>query len=968
MIGKTILHYKILEKLGEGGMGVVYLARDTRLERKAAIKFLPHHISADEVEKERFKVEAKTAAALNHPNIATIYAIEETCDQVFIAMEYIRGVELSEKIKSGIIPVDEAIKIATQIADGLNAAHREGIIHRDIKSSNIMITDSGIVKIMDFGLAKVRGDSNQTQTGFAPGTIAYMSPEQSRGGEVDQTSDIWSFGVVLYEMLSGHLPFGGDYDQAIIYSIQNKEPQSIARYNNNVSTEFERIVFKALARDKEERYQHIDEMLVDMSKEQQNYGDVHSGYSKASMISRERTELKVKKGKRFLKFGIPVMIFVLITLAFYTFDLFTPGTSQDLNLPASKKSLAVMYFENMSDPEDKEHEGDMITNLLITDLSQIKEIEVISRDQLYRILEDLGLSDNKTITYKTAIKIAQNAGVSTILVGSILQDDPSLAVTTQLIDVKSGNILGSQRLAGFGSKQIFSLVDSLALLIRNDMQITLDNTSGARSVAEVTTDSPEAYRAYVEGLNLADKLYFKEAASAFKKAIEFDSSFAMAYYNLSALEDPGKRRESLQKAVELADNTTERERLLIFAWNYLMQNKSKEASEIYRKVIEKYPHEIEAYNNLALISDPDTTLLLNGVHANPSAKILWDQLALTYALNNQKKEALNAVNEYIRLSPAEPNPYDSKGEIFAIFMDYDSSAIYYKKAMEFRQDSWRAAMKLSCYDVLQGRYEEAQKYIDRYGEQSIRYPSINVHRGLLNSEIKRLENVLKTNIRTWDRTCIRAILIHLYYETGRFKKMLFFVKRCVGDWKDLFPNDHYGRTFLVWALAINNNSMEAEKIIEGMQENKDESFPWVQVHALFASSMLSFEKGDYNLALDKFNKTFSKLKPNHEPNIFQAICLLKTGQIQKAVKQFNLIKNWPMFDLSYQMIWVPGGKFYGYINNVKAHYWLGIAYEKLGKKDKAIDEYKTFLDIWKDADFNSPEINDAKVRLEKLKT
>jgi serine/threonine protein kinase len=217
MSRKTILHYQILEKLGQGGMGVVYKAEDTKLKREVAIKFLPRHIVVSEEEQARFKVEAQAAAALNHINIATIYAIEEVNDEIFIAMEYIDGQELKEKISQGQVDIEESIKIAIQIAEGLNAAHKKDIIHRDIKSANIMLTNEGQVKIMDFGLAKIRGGAQLTKEQSTLGTAAYMSPEQTRGEEIDQRTDIWSLGVVMYEMLTCDLPFKGDYEQAVIY-------------------------------------------------------------------------------------------------------------------------------------------------------------------------------------------------------------------------------------------------------------------------------------------------------------------------------------------------------------------------------------------------------------------------------------------------------------------------------------------------------------------------------------------------------------------------------------------------------------------------------------------------------------------------------------------------------------------------------------------------------------------------------
>ncbi len=282
MIGKTLLHYKILEKLGEGGMGVVYKAEDTKLKRDVAIKFLPRYISTNQDERHRFEIEAQAAAALNHPNIAHIYAIEETESEMFIVMELIEGIELKEKIKESSLNENDVVKISKQIADGLQAAHKKGIVHRDIKSSNIMITESGNVKIMDFGLAKIGKGGLITQVGSTLGTVAYMSPEQTNGEDVDNGTDIWSFGVVIYEMLTGKLPFRGDYDQAIIYSILNKNPQDI----NNIgcSESLLKVLNNALMKDRDKRYSNISDLLNDLEAEEET-----------TSISREAIAKKIKK-------------------------------------------------------------------------------------------------------------------------------------------------------------------------------------------------------------------------------------------------------------------------------------------------------------------------------------------------------------------------------------------------------------------------------------------------------------------------------------------------------------------------------------------------------------------------------------------------------------------------------------------------------------------------------------------------
>ncbi|MFQ5640862.1 MAG: serine/threonine protein kinase, partial [bacterium] len=265
MIGKTISHYRIVEQIGQGGMGVVYNAEDTKLKRHVAIKFLPQKLSTHGEELERFKLEAQAAAALNHPNIATIHEIDDVDDEFFIVMELVKGQTLNELIEKGPLPLEQAIEIAVQVADGLQEAHEAKIVHRDIKPANIMLTKKGQVKIMDFGLAKMAQASLMTKAGTTLGTASYMSPEQARGEVVDHRTDIWSFGVLLYEMVSGQRPFQGDYEQAVIYSITNEDAPPVTGLRSGVPLELERILNKALAKNPDERYQHVDEMRVDLT-------------------------------------------------------------------------------------------------------------------------------------------------------------------------------------------------------------------------------------------------------------------------------------------------------------------------------------------------------------------------------------------------------------------------------------------------------------------------------------------------------------------------------------------------------------------------------------------------------------------------------------------------------------------------------------------------------------------------------
>ena len=266
MIGQTISHYRVIQKLGEGGMGVVYKAEDTKLDRVVALKFLAPHLVKDEESHERFLREAKAAAALNHPNICTIYEVDETEGRVFIAMEWVDGISLGTKLESsGPLPIEEALDIAIQASKGIQEAHRMGVVHRDLKTANIMVGANGLTKVLDFGLAQVAGSRNLTKTGSVLGTAAYMSPEQILGEKVDHQCDIWSLGVVLYEMLAGRQPFSGEYEVAVTYSVVNQEPEPLTLVRSDVPIELERLVSQTLRKRCDERYQTVESLLDDLT-------------------------------------------------------------------------------------------------------------------------------------------------------------------------------------------------------------------------------------------------------------------------------------------------------------------------------------------------------------------------------------------------------------------------------------------------------------------------------------------------------------------------------------------------------------------------------------------------------------------------------------------------------------------------------------------------------------------------------
>jgi non-specific serine/threonine protein kinase len=485
MIGQTISRYKILEKLGEGGMGVVYKAEDTKLKRTVAIKFLPPGLTRDPEAKERFLHEAQAAAALEHQHICNIYEIDETEDQIFIVMSCFEGQTLKEKIDAGPLKIDEALKIAVQAAEGLQAAHEKEIVHRDIKSANIMVTGKGQTKIMDFGLAKLKGQTKITKEGSTLGTAAYMSPEQARGADVDHRTDIWSLGVVLYEMITGQLPFKGEYEAAVFYSIMNEQPEPLTALRTGVPMELERIINKALSKDPSERYQHADDMAVDLKA------------FKKSIDSEAKS-------------GLP------------------PSRVTE----SKRKKIVVLPFENLGPPEDK-YFADGMTEEITSRLAAVSGLGVISRTSAVQY-------DRKG---KTMTQIGKDLGVDYVLEGTVRWDRGSggksrVRVTPQLIRVSDDTHLWSDIYDRI-LESIFEVQSEIAKHVIHHLDITLLEPE-QRTLKARPTENLEAYNAYLRGIEFIRRPAYEEetfqlALHMFERATEIDPGFTLAYVELSKI-------------------------------------------------------------------------------------------------------------------------------------------------------------------------------------------------------------------------------------------------------------------------------------------------------------------------------------------------------------------------------------------------------------------------------------------------
>ncbi|MCJ7579299.1 MAG: protein kinase [Candidatus Aminicenantes bacterium] len=673
-IGSTFAdRYQVIEELGLGGMGRVYKVLDKTVDEKVALKLLNPDIAAQPQTIERFRNELKLARKISHRHVCRMYDLSESEGMPFITMEYISGEDLKSLIRrAGQISVGKALNLTQQILEGLDEAHRRGVVHRDLKPQNIMVDMDGNAKITDFGIARSIKTKGLTGTGIIIGTPEYMSPEQVEGKPVDQRSDLYSLGIILYELVTGKLPFEGDTPLSVAVKHKIEEPRAPQDINAHIPRDLNRVILKCMAKDRKQRYQNAAELLSDLKKIEEGVPTTEKFVPlKKTQTSKQFTlTLEPKKilTPALAVLAAAVLIFALIKII---------PQKKFVDRGDSKPSLAVMYFQNNTGEEALDHWRKALSDLLISDLSQSKYLRVLSGEKLYNILEKMNLLEANSYSSDNLKEVAQRGEVSNVLVGQYALAGDTFRISIMLQNAQTGETLGSDSVQGEGAESIFDMVDDLTTKIKSDFQLTVAEIAADidKAANTLSTSSPEAFRYYSEGIKFFNKGDYTNSIAMMEMAAGLDSEFAMAYLTLSvAYKNLGygsEAKDRLQRAYDLSEGVSDKERFLI-------------QGQFFAQSEGTYTEAISAYNNLLALFPTDEigNANLGMIYADLEE---WDKAIEVLKINQRVKD--NSVQPYLTLSSAysQMGQHKKANEVFKSYLNdvEDNASIHYSLAQNY---------------------------------------------------------------------------------------------------------------------------------------------------------------------------------------------------------------------------------------------------------------------------------------------